>query len=54
VNNKLGAELQSTCVVSNPDFNYLIPIKDFDSFIRNNFSCNQCLEPIMEEDLVSV
>jgi hypothetical protein len=55
VNNVLATKLKSTsCLDSNPGFNYLIPVKDFNSFIRDNFSCKQCSAPITEANLVSV
>jgi hypothetical protein len=55
VNDVLATKLKSTSWHnSNPGFNYLIPVKDFNSFIRNNFSCKQCLAPITEANLVSV
>jgi chitinase len=55
IKDELATELQPLFIVSNPGFNYLIPVKDFGSFIRNNFSCKRCSKkPILEEDLVSV
>jgi hypothetical protein len=54
VNDVLATGLKSTCLDSNPGFNYLVPVKYFDSFIRNNFSCKQCSAPITEANLVSV
>jgi hypothetical protein len=53
-NEVLATELKTRPTVSNPGFNYLIPVKDFNFFLRNNFSCKQCGAPITETNLVSV
>jgi hypothetical protein len=53
-NEVLATELKTRPTVSNPGFNYLIPVKDFTFFLRNNFSRKQCGAPITETNLVSV
>jgi hypothetical protein len=53
-NEVLVTELMSSSTVSNPGFNYLIPVKDFNLFLRNSFSCKLCGAPITETNLVSV
>jgi hypothetical protein len=54
VNEEQATELKSSCIDFNPGFNYLTPVKYFNSFIRNNFSCKQCSAPITEANLLSV
>jgi hypothetical protein len=53
-NEVLATELKTRPTVSNPGFNYLIPVKDFNFFLRSNFSCKPCGAPITETNLVCV
>jgi hypothetical protein len=53
-NEVLATELKTGPTVTNPGFNYLIPVKDFHFFLRNYFSCKQCRARITETNLVSV
>jgi hypothetical protein len=53
-NEVLATELKTRPTVTNPGFNYLIPVKDFRNFLRNYFSCKQCGARITETNLVSV
>jgi hypothetical protein len=46
-NEVLATELKTRPIVSNPGFSYLIPVKDFNFFLRNNFSCKQCGAPMV-------
>jgi hypothetical protein len=50
-NEVLVTELKTRPTVSNPGFNYLIPVKDFNFFLRNYFSCNQCGARIAETNI---
>ncbi len=53
-NEVLATELNTRPTVTNPGFNYLKTVKDFNFFLRNYFSCKQCGARITETNLVSV